>query len=221
MPFKLALFSAVSRVPELHELVAAAGGDRATVRREANGRDRARVGGDRLDFFAVGRVPEHDGAVFAGRCKLRAIGGEVERPRPALVLLEIVLECSCWQIPELHEAVVARSRRELSILRDLDGPDGGGMAGQIAHPRAIRLPDDDIPWTIEQALAAGGHERGAVAGIVGSDHPPPKGREAGRRCGRRGRRGRRRCGRYRVGRNRGRGHRHECRECHAHHAHQP
>ena len=183
--FELALLIACGRIPELHELVAAAGGDRRAVRREADGRDRPSVGGDRLDLLAVGRVPEHDGAVLAGRGQLRAIGREVERPHPALVFLEVCLERPRRQVPQLHQAVVASGCRKLAILRDLHRPHCGGVASEIAHPRAVRLPDHDVAGPVEQALATGGDERRAVAGIVGRDHPPREGGEVGhgRRCG--------------------------------------
>ena len=178
--FELALFIACGCIPQLHEFIAAAGGDRRAVRREADGRDRPGMGGDGLDLLAVGRVPEHDGAVLAGRGQLRAVGREIERPHPSLVLLEVCLQSPRRQVPELDQAVVAGRCRKLAILRDLHRPDRSGVASQIAHPGAVRPPDDDVAGPVEQALTARGDERRAVAGIVGSDHPPREGGEVGR-----------------------------------------
>ena len=87
------------------------------------------------------------------------------------MLFEVALERAGRIVPEFHEAVIACGGGQFSILGNPHGPDGRWMTGQIAHPRAIRLPHDDITRPIEQALATSGRERRAIAGVVGGDHP--------------------------------------------------
>ena len=191
MPFELGLLRAIGRVPQLHELVAAAGGECGPITRKGHGSHRARMGGHRLHLGPGGRVPEDDRAILTGRREPRAVGREGERPHPALVLLEIVLERAGLKIPELHEAVVAGRGCQFAVGRQLHRPHGSGMAGKVAHTAAVgNLPHDDVTGAIEQTLAAGGDEQAAVTGVVRRDHPPLeigqfgcRGRLRGRRIG--------------------------------------
>ena len=171
MPLELALLRAGGRVPKPDEFVPPARRERAAIGRKCHRGHRAGMGRDRLHFAAVGRVPNDHGAVLAGRGQLRAIGREIECTHPALVLFEVAFERAGRVVPEFREAVIACGGGQFSILGNPHGPDGRWMTGQIAHPRAIRLPHDDITRPIEQALATSGRERRAIAGVVGGDHP--------------------------------------------------
>ena len=142
---------------------------------------------DCLEFLAVGGVPDHNGAIFAGGGQSRSIGGKVKRSYPAFVFLKIAFECASREVPELHKAVVSRRSGQRAVLRNLDGPHGCWVANQIPHPRPVGLPDDHIAWPVEEALAAGRDKRGSIARIIGRDHPP-------RQFGKSGRRGRWSCG---------------------------
>ena len=130
------------------------------------------MGGDRLHFAAGRRIPEHDRTILARRCQSRAVRRERDRTSPPFVLLEIVLRLPRGHIPDPHEAVVAGGGEELSICRKLHRPHRRGMARELANPRTVgHLPGDHLTRPVEQAVAPGGHDRLAVAGGVGGDHP--------------------------------------------------
>ena len=138
------------------------------------------MGGNRADLGIRAGVPDDDGAIFAGGGELRAIGGKVERTDPTLVLLEIGLEGPAGEVPELDEAVVAGRGGELAVVGGLDRPHGRRVAGEITGPVAVgRIPDRGVTGAVEETLAAGGEELGAVGGVVGGDHPARVGREVG------------------------------------------
>ena len=173
MPLELSFLLAGGRLPQLHHLVATARGQRRPVTREGHARGRCTVRGHRRDLRAVRRVPQDDRAILARGRQPRAIGREVERPHPALVLLEVVLEGAARKIPELHEAVVAGRRRELPICRDLHGPYRRRVTRELTHPSSVgRLPDDHVPRSVEQALTTGCEEERSIPGEVGCDDPP-------------------------------------------------
>ena len=71
---------------------------------------------DCLEFLAVGGVPDHNGAIFAGGGQSRAIARKVERSHPAFVFLKIAFERASREVPELHKAVVSRRSGQRAVL---------------------------------------------------------------------------------------------------------